>query len=517
VPPVAPPFTLPDRYRLQAPVASGGMASVWSARDELLGREVAVKVLAEHLSSDATARSRFQREARAAASLSSHPGVVTIYDVGEHDGRSFIVMELLRGGTLGDVMARGRPDPADALRWLHDAAGALDAAHDQGIVHRDIKAANILLDDRGSAAVADFGIARIAEEEGFTSTGLVLGTAAYISPEQAMGQPATAASDRYSLAVLAFELLTGRRPFEAEHFAAQARAHVEADPPAASSINPQLRPAMDAVLARGMAKDPADRWPTATAFAQALEQAMAGDQTEPTRAMAPHAVAAAVPPPPRRTSPPRRTPPPRRGAGGPTPPGRDRSGSPLIWIAGALALLAVAAIAIAAASTGGADGNQTADKPASQTAKKSQPKATPTAKATPESTPASTPTATPTAAPAEPSGSPAQLNDQGWRRFTAGDYAGSVPFFQKAVEACGDSRELSPCGFATFNLGAALNRSGHPDQAIPYLEKRLQVWGYNQAGTVRKELNAAYKATGRKPAGRKPGRGNGNGKGEKGD
>jgi serine/threonine-protein kinase len=433
---------------------------------------------------------------------------VTIYDVGEHDGRSFIVMELLRGGTVGEMMARGRPDPAQALGWLRDTADALDAAHAQGVVHRDIKPANLLLDERGRAAVADFGIARIAEEEGFTSTGLVLGTAAYISPEQAMGEPATAASDRYSLAVLAYELLTGRRPFEGEHFAAQARAHVEAEPPTATSRNQQLPPAVDAVLARGMAKDPADRWPTAEAFVDALDRAVATGDTEPTRAMAPHTAAAPAVPPPRRTPPPpRRTPPPRRRAAAPPPPGGHRGGGPLIWIAGALALLAVAAIAIAAATSGGGD-RTAADR---QSAPKAT--ATPEAKSTPkaESTPGSTPTpaATPTPTPAaEPASGPAELNDQGFQRFSAGDYAGAVPFFQKAVEACGDSKDLSPCGFATYNLGASLNRSGHPDQAIPYLEKRLQVWGYNQAGAVKKELKAARKATGQNPGG---GRGNGNG------
>ena len=206
-------ISLPDRYRIVRHIASGGMAGVWEAFDELLGRPVAVKVLASHLSEDARARARFEREARAAAGLSSHTHVVTIYDVGEHDGRAFIVMELMRGGTVGERLKDGRVIADEtALRWLREAAGALDAAHDAGVVHRDVKPGNLLLDDRDRLAIADFGIARLAMEDQLTATGQVLGTAAYISPEQAVGKPSTAASDRYALAVVAFELLTGRAP-----------------------------------------------------------------------------------------------------------------------------------------------------------------------------------------------------------------------------------------------------------------------------------------------------------------
>ena len=234
-------ITLPDRYRIVRHIANGGMAGVWEATDELLGRSVAVKVLASHLSEDDRARRRFEREARAAAGLSSHPHVVTIYDVGEYDGRAFMVMELMPGGTVADRLRAGRTIADEtALRWLREAAGALDAAHDQGVVHRDIKPGNLLLDDRDRLAIADFGIARLALEDQLTATGQVLGTASYISPEQAVGEPATAASDRYALAVVAFELLTGSRPFQAEHFAAQARAHVEDEPPLATERDPSL-------------------------------------------------------------------------------------------------------------------------------------------------------------------------------------------------------------------------------------------------------------------------------------
>ena len=243
-------ISLPDRYRVVRHIANGGMASVWEAQDEVLARAVAVKLLASHLSEDDRARQRFQREARAAAAVSNHPNVVTIYDVGEHDGRTFMVMELLTGGTVADKLRAGdRISPRTAMRWLRDAASALDAAHAADVVHRDVKPANMLLDDGGRLAIADFGIARLALEDQLTATGTVLGTAAYISPEQAVGDPATAASDRYALAVVAYELLTGQRPFEAENFAAQARAHVEDDPVPASERNPDLPPEVDAVLA----------------------------------------------------------------------------------------------------------------------------------------------------------------------------------------------------------------------------------------------------------------------------
>ena len=182
-------ISLPDRYRVVRHIANGGMASVWEAHDELLDRPVAVKLLASHLSEDDRARQRFQREARAAAGLSNHPHVVTIFDVGEHDGRTFMVMELLTGGTLADRLRSGdRIEPGMALRWLREAASALDAAHQARVVHRDVKPGNMLLDTHGRLAIADFGIARLALEDQLTMTGQVLGTAAYISPEQATGE-----------------------------------------------------------------------------------------------------------------------------------------------------------------------------------------------------------------------------------------------------------------------------------------------------------------------------------------
>ena len=184
-------------------------------------------------------------------------------------------MELMRGGSVADVLRKGaRIEHQRALRWLGEAASGLDAAHAAGIVHRDVKPANLLLDDRDRLGIGDFGIARLAWEEQVTQTGQVLGTAAYISPEQAMGEPATAASDRYALAVVAFELLTGEKPFQAEHFAAQARAQIEDDPPRVSELDPELSERVDDVIDRGMAKDPDDRWSTAEEFVERLGEAL---------------------------------------------------------------------------------------------------------------------------------------------------------------------------------------------------------------------------------------------------
>src|SRR4051794_23928278 len=271
---------LPPRYRVVRHIANGGMASVWAAEDELLGRLVAVKVLSRAYDSDERARRRFLREARAAARPGDCRHVVTVYDIGEHEDRAFIVMEHFAGGTVADRLRGARPIPRPlALRWLREAAIALDCAHEHDVVHRDVKPANLLLDERDRLAVGDFGIATVASEASVTQTGQVLGTAAYISPEQARGLPATAASDRYALAVVAFELLTGARPFNVDHPAAQARAHVQATVPAASAVTEDLPPAVDAALRAGLAKEPDARPPTAEDLVDRLEAALGGDAT----------------------------------------------------------------------------------------------------------------------------------------------------------------------------------------------------------------------------------------------
>ena len=241
---VRPQLGLPDRYEAVRHIASGGMASVWCARDRALGRNVAIKLLAERFADDPAGSERFTREARAAARLSGHPNVVMIYDVGETDesagapGRAFIVMEYLAGGTVADALRVDSVRRVHTVKWIHEAAAAVDYGHERGVLHRDIKPANLLLDRDRVLHVADFGIARLGTEDTITGTGQVLGTASYLAPERALGRPATEASDRYSLAVAAYELLVGERPFTSAHFAAQARQHVEDEPPRRERAQP---------------------------------------------------------------------------------------------------------------------------------------------------------------------------------------------------------------------------------------------------------------------------------------
>ena len=249
---------LPARYRNLKPIGHGGMAEIYRATDTTLGRDVAVKVLAEHMAEDEEVRARFLREALAAARLSGESHTVSIYDVGELDGRPFLVMEYLSGGSIADRLRAGRVPPAQALTWLNQAARALDSAHACGVVHRDVKPGNLLLDEQGNAHVADFGIARADGLDSNTQTGVVMGTAGYLSPEQERGASATSASDRYALAVVAHELLTGARP--------------------GTTPSTTLPPAANAVFARALALRPEDRFGSCLGFVAALRGALASPE-----------------------------------------------------------------------------------------------------------------------------------------------------------------------------------------------------------------------------------------------
>ncbi|HSK14824.1 MAG TPA: protein kinase, partial [Gaiellaceae bacterium] len=203
-----------DRYRLERELGRGGMAVVYLAEDAELGRRVAVKILAGHLASDEGFRLRFLREARMAASL-SHPNVVQVFDAGEENGQPWIVMEHVPGTTLAEELARSGPLAAEAVAALApQACAGLEHAHGAGLVHRDVKPQNLLLREDGVLKIADFGIARAAEQTRLTQVGALLGTAAYLAPEQAAGEPVTPAADVYSLGIVLYELLTGRTPFQ---------------------------------------------------------------------------------------------------------------------------------------------------------------------------------------------------------------------------------------------------------------------------------------------------------------
>ncbi|HET9545324.1 MAG TPA: protein kinase, partial [Gaiellaceae bacterium] len=215
--------TIADRYRLDGVLGSGGMSRVYRAHDNVLERDVALKVLHDKLSDDPSYVERFRREARAIARL-SHPNIVTVIDRGQVDSAEFIVFELVRGANLKQLLSERRYLPVrEALAIVHQAARGLAFAHEHGIVHRDVKPQNVLVDDDGAAKVTDFGIARsLDRESGLTQTGAILGTADYLSPEQATGQPVTEAADQYSLGVLLYELLTGEVPYRGESVVAVA-------------------------------------------------------------------------------------------------------------------------------------------------------------------------------------------------------------------------------------------------------------------------------------------------------
>jgi serine/threonine-protein kinase len=474
---------LPARYRVVRHIANGGMASVWAAEDELLGRLVAVKVLSPAYAQDERAKRRFLREARAGARLSDCRYVVTVYDIGEHDGRPFMVMEHVAGGTVADRLRQGRPIPrALALRWLREAGEALDCAHRHDVVHRDVKPANLLIDERGHLAVGDFGIATVATEASVTQTGQVLGTAAYISPEQARGEQATAASDRYALACVAFELLTGRRPYSGEHPAAQARAHVEASVPSASAIG-DLPVAVDDVMRVALAKDPARRPATAAELLDALEDALDSD-VQP--AGPPTAVTAPIGPARPTTG--------SLRAYTPTP----RRRWPGLAALAALAGVAGAAIAIAAGSGHGGGGQQ----PTTHAVAKAKPKpkqaartpATTQSQQTQQTQQTQQQAAQAQAAAQAQTDDPVALNNSGYSMILQGKPTDAVAPLQRSVAAFRAQQRTGQIdyAYALYNLGNALRLSGRAAEAIPFLEERLRISNYKR-GVVKKELQTARK------------------------
>jgi serine/threonine protein kinase len=260
---------LGGRYRMEALLASGGMGEVWAARDLLLDRVVAVKVLGPAFAGDGRAAERLRREARAAGRL-EHPGIARVLDLGEGGGRPYLVMELLEGESLAERIGRdGAMAPAEAARVVAEVADALEAAHRAGIVHRDVKPGNVFLGADGAVKVLDFGIASAAGEAALT-TGDLIGTAAYLAPERALGQRATPAADVYALGVVLYELLTGRRPFEAGSDIELAMAHVHARPAPLAMAAPAAPPHLVAACERAMARDPSARPGSAAAFADLL-------------------------------------------------------------------------------------------------------------------------------------------------------------------------------------------------------------------------------------------------------
>ena len=274
-----------DRYRLERRLGVGGMATVQLALDTRLERHVAVKLLAEHLATDSNFVSRFQREALAAARL-VHPNIVQVFDFGSEEatGRQYIVMEFVDGPSCAEILRElGRLEPDDAVSILTQACRGLDYAHRNGVVHRDVKPGNLLRSrDGGQVKLADFGIAKAAEHSDMTKVGSVLGTAAYLSPEQARGEPAGPASDLYALGVVSYQLLAGRLPFESASLTDLARQQDTTAPPPLHEVDDQIPRALSLVVARALERDPEDRFADAAAMEQALADSMRGIAPEPT-------------------------------------------------------------------------------------------------------------------------------------------------------------------------------------------------------------------------------------------
>ena len=269
--------TLGGRYLLSGLLGAGGMAEVFLAHDRMLGRDLALKVLKEHYAKDERFVRRFQKEARSAAAL-NHPNVVQIYDQGRaEDGRYYIAMEHVPGGSLEDlILRRGPLAPSEAVRLASQVAEALHAAHARGIVHRDIKPQNVLIGEAGDAKVADFGIALAASRTSTSGTNLLFGTPSYMSPEQAMGERVGPASDLYSLGVVLYEMLTGTVPFAAEGALATAMKHLTELPLPPRKRNASVSEAMDALVMRLLSKDPKDRYPSAAQLIEDLRRAREG-------------------------------------------------------------------------------------------------------------------------------------------------------------------------------------------------------------------------------------------------
>jgi serine/threonine-protein kinase len=412
------------------------MGEVYRAIDSVLERPVAVKLLSDRQAQESEARARFRREALAAARVSNSQYVVTIFDVDEYKGRPLIVMEYVEGGSVHDALRRGRVPREQALRWLTQAGEGLDRAHAEGVVHRDVKPANLLLDDEGNVRVSDFGIASTSGLESITLPGTILGTVGYLSPEQARGEPATAASDRYGLAVVGFELLTGHRPFESDTATTEILAHVNADVPKASEfVGSDLPAAVDAVFHRALAKDPTARPSSCQQFVSDLRDALAGT---PTAVRPPIATRAGPEAPTRRLA--------VRTSSVRSPSGRG-------WIARTAALAAatvLAAVALLSVFGGFAGGGHSAAPPS-------------------PSRHASTLSTRP------PDG--IALNDLGFARMSAGNYTSALAPLQASVFALKGTGSIAEA-YASYNLAYTRFALGDCNGVMGLLARSARLQGH---------------------------------------
>ncbi len=368
-------------------------------------------------------------------------------------------MEFVPDGTVADRLRAGPIEPAQAMRWLDETASGLDAAHARGIVHRDVKPANLLVALDGTIRVSDFGIARAADQDTLTAVGTVLGSTGYMAPEQARGEGSTAASDRYALACVAFELLTGHRPFERDTMTAELAAHVNEPPPSVHRVAPALPASLDQVFARGLAKEPSERPGTCARFVTGLRDALGGAVTRRIAVTAPSDGAGDVPIV-------------RRGNG-------RRLAAPL----GAAVALLAGGGALAWVLTGLDDGPQLATVVLTETLQGETVERTVTESDTvvltetappPEDDPPAPPPPEPPPAPTGESG--AQLNDRGFRMLQQGDVQGALPVLESAVSVLRGSATLAEA-YASYNLAAARFGVGSCDGVAELLDRSEQVQG----------------------------------------
>ena len=448
-----------DRYRVIRRLGSGGAATVFLCEDERLGRKVAVKRMHAHSPEDITRRLR--REARLGASL-SHPNLVSVFDTETYEEGVFIVMEYVEGETLADALSRGPLDTRRALEILRALASALDHVHAQGIVHRDVKPANVLLGGDGSVKLADLGVGIALDDTRITQSGQVLGTPAYMSPEQIDGATPTPAVDIYALGAMAYEMLGGEKarkgstPLEVAH-------RVTTEPP------PDLRrvwgdapPAAAEAIKRAMAREPARRPASAREFVDELSDAITRPRTEATRPLIDRTVAMAAPPRRRRTLP--------------------------AWLAPAALLLIVGAAVLAVVLSSGGGSSPPTRATTHHRTHRAKTDAAQTTSGTPPT--ATAPPATP------PPASPTALNDQGKALIDSGRPADAIPVLQRALAAFPPDQHSSLVyAYTLFNLADAYLRSGQPAKAIPLLQERLK---YNdQTDVVQAELQQAMREAGR--------------------
>src|SRR4051794_175526 len=506
--PTASGSLIADRYRVTERLGSGGMAVVYLAEDERLGRRVAVKRL--HAGSPEDTAKRFRREARLGASL-NHPNIVTVFDTVTDEGSVVIVMEHVDGDTLADVVRRGRVEPREAVRILRCVAAALDHAHEHGIVHRDIKPANVLLGKNGEVKLVDLGIATAVEGTRITSSGSVMGTAAYMAPEQLDGRDAAPPTDFYALAAVAYEMLAGQPAYRGATPVEIAHAVVSGPPPDLRSAWPDAPDGVAEVLRRGMAFDPADRPKSATEFVDELERAL-----EP----APTARTAALPstrrePVQERGQTPFLQPDPRDTRRRPRPP-RDRSFAPLLALLG-LALVG-GVLAFVLLSGGDDGGGKSSDSASAEQRRQDRADRRRARREREQQQQDQAQSATPAPAPDQPSDSGGSSDSgsgssdyeipqpggdsvsEGSRLQLQGDQMidsdpkGAVKILERSVKAFPSGTDDIHLQYAYFGLGKALRLSGRPDDAIPVLELRLK--NPDQRATVQAELDKAKAAAG---------------------